>query len=240
MYGNTVLRRQMEEEEKKKEDPAKRRERLREYFEKNAVQMVVSKDLFVQNKKRSDSAITLSTSKSSSDKDTESISVPAITNASSSSDLHPDQDQNDEESQMPNTSMTLSIEEEEKEICIPVTILAEDGTERQAVNGGRKINNCCAICLCGYDEGDTITWSIHESCRHAFHNECILDYLQGQISTPCPCCRRDFTDMLPKDEAEVERGDQLSMVTRLRRNTRALARRATGGRRYSTVQEVEA
>ena len=46
--------------------------------------------------------------------------------------------------------------------------------------------------------------------------------------------------MLPKDEAEGERDEPLPMVARLRRNTRALARRATGGRRYSTVQEVEA
>ncbi len=116
----------------------------------------------------------------------------------------------------------------------------------------RKVPNCCAICLCGYDVGDSVVFSssfatdpknsggkgtesvggdnnhigrgnafnairrlmkrqnqldgqnnggdghpIPGPCLHAFHRECILDYLQGQIGTPCPCCRREFTDLVP-------------------------------------------
>ena len=72
----------------------------------------------------------------------------------------------------------------------------------------KKVSNYCAICLCQYEVGDTIVCSnsyvnarIDEEsprfCKHAFHDHCILEYLQRQKETPCPCCRRDFTDLSP-------------------------------------------
>ena len=169
-------------------------------------------DSFCQNKKRSDSAITitLSTDNDLSEKDLDPTSF----------------DKDDEEMQ------NKSLDEEEKELCIPEIIRGADGIERERPNGGRKIQNCCAICLCGYDVGDSITWSINKSCIHAFHNDCILDYLQGQQGTPCPCCRREFTDLLPKDNASNQEAN--SGGRRLRQNSRAMARRILGGR-YSSV-----
>lgn len=57
------------------------------------------------------------------------------------------------------------------------------------------VPNCCAICLGDYDVGDQVVWSSNQECPHAFHQECILDWLiKMQPATPCPCCRQEFTD----------------------------------------------
>lgn len=55
----------------------------------------------------------------------------------------------------------------------------------------------CAICLEQYQEGETVVWSGNPLCRHAFHQNCILDYLvyENQEAAPCPCCRQIFLPM---------------------------------------------
>lgn len=58
-----------------------------------------------------------------------------------------------------------------------------------------SVPNCCAICLGEYEVGDQVVWSCNKECHHAFHQECILDWLiKMQPATPCPCCRQEFTD----------------------------------------------
>ncbi|CAB9509137.1 Zinc finger, C3HC4 type (RING finger) [Seminavis robusta] len=63
-------------------------------------------------------------------------------------------------------------------------------------HNARMVPNCCAICLCDYEKGDTVVWSCHKECKHAFHQECILEWLLKiqDGGTPCPCCRQEFTD----------------------------------------------
>ena len=57
------------------------------------------------------------------------------------------------------------------------------------------VPNCCAICLSDYEVGDQVVWSSNQECPHAFHQECILDWLiKMQPATPCPCCRQEFAD----------------------------------------------
>jgi len=59
-----------------------------------------------------------------------------------------------------------------------------------------KIPNECAICLCEYEKGDTIVTSCDSECPHAFHQECIIEWLvKMQEGTPCPCCRRQFVEL---------------------------------------------
>lgn len=58
-----------------------------------------------------------------------------------------------------------------------------------------KVPNCCAICLCSYDIGDTMIWSCNKECKHAFHDECIIEWLLHNQNGECPCCRRQFTDL---------------------------------------------
>lgn len=45
----------------------------------------------------------------------------------------------------------------------------------------------CAICLSDYVEGDTVCWSKHTSCRHVFHQDCLLPWLEAHDT--CPNCR---------------------------------------------------
>ena len=55
--------------------------------------------------------------------------------------------------------------------------------------------NCCAICLNHYRAGETVVWSVNPSCRHAFHSDCMLDWLvKIPVGKPglCPCCRQEF------------------------------------------------
>eukprot|EP00934_Nitzschia_sp_Nitz4_P006996 Nitzschia sp. Nitz4//scaffold278_size24532//5324//6238//NITZ4_008373-RA/size24532-augustus-gene-0.11-mRNA-1//1//CDS//3329545369//6986//frame0 len=64
------------------------------------------------------------------------------------------------------------------------------------LNTGNLVPNCCAICLGEYDVGDKVVWSSNSECNHAFHEDCILDWLiKMQPLTPCPCCRQEFTDL---------------------------------------------
>jgi Ring finger domain len=71
------------------------------------------------------------------------------------------------------------------------------GTLRLPVMSQRpSVPNCCAICLGSYEVGDQVIWSSNPECSHAFHSECILEWLiKMQPETPCPCCRQEFTDL---------------------------------------------
>lgn len=49
----------------------------------------------------------------------------------------------------------------------------EDGT-----GGYRHVSGSCAICFCTYQKNDCVTWSSNRACRHVFHENCILNWLQ--------------------------------------------------------------
>jgi hypothetical protein len=79
--------------------------------------------------------------------------------------------------------------------------LTEDDMEREFAwlqlpndtpNGSRRVAAACAICLCPYDEGDTVTWSPQKKCQHAYHSECIEEWLARKENLACPCCRQEF------------------------------------------------
>jgi hypothetical protein len=74
----------------------------------------------------------------------------------------------------------------------------------------RLVPNLCTICLCNYEIGTDIVWSSNSVCDHAFHSECIEQWLMNQREGPlCPCCRRDFIldpyDLDGDDEEKIER-----------------------------------
>jgi hypothetical protein len=51
----------------------------------------------------------------------------------------------------------------------------------------------CAICLVEYEAGDEISWSHNKSCTHAFHRDCIIDWLVSHDE--CPCCRHNYLSL---------------------------------------------
>jgi hypothetical protein len=62
----------------------------------------------------------------------------------------------------------------------------------------RTVPNGCAICLAQYRPGEVVVWSSNSTCRHAFHKDCMLDWLvkvPAGGSTLCPCCRQEFIDL---------------------------------------------
>ena len=56
---------------------------------------------------------------------------------------------------------------------------------------GWKLESC-AICLEAYRENDRVSYSKHRNCSHAFHTECILNWLQVEYRNDCPCCRSQY------------------------------------------------
>jgi hypothetical protein len=71
----------------------------------------------------------------------------------------------------------------------------------------RTVPNACAICLESYKPDETVVWSSNNDCSHAFHQDCILDYLvklEVEDTVPCPCCRQDFMDL--SSEADDDKG----------------------------------
>ena len=74
--------------------------------------------------------------------------------------------------------------------------LHDEDTGHLKLRTGKLVPNCCAVCLSGYRVGDVVTWSSNPKCVHAFHRECVVDWLiKMQPETPCPCCRQEFTDL---------------------------------------------
>lgn len=56
----------------------------------------------------------------------------------------------------------------------------------------------CDICLMDYEIGDEICWSPNKDCIHAFHKDCLVDWLMKH--TECPVCRREY---LLNDDCKV-------------------------------------
>jgi hypothetical protein len=61
----------------------------------------------------------------------------------------------------------------------------------------------CAICLAEYEHAERIKRSCNCNCKHVFHAECILDWLEQ--SKECPCCRADYIDS--DIDIDVEQGE---------------------------------
>jgi len=50
----------------------------------------------------------------------------------------------------------------------------------------------CPICCDDYAKGDDIAWSKNEQCCHAFHTDCIIDWLMNHDD--CPMCRNNYLE----------------------------------------------
>jgi hypothetical protein len=50
----------------------------------------------------------------------------------------------------------------------------------------------CPICCHDYAKGDDIAWSKNEQCCHAFHTDCIIEWLMNHDD--CPICRSNYLE----------------------------------------------
>jgi len=48
----------------------------------------------------------------------------------------------------------------------------------------------CAICVDQYKEGDEVAWSMNKDCCHAYHGDCIVQWLMD--NDDCPMCRSKY------------------------------------------------
>jgi len=104
-----------------------------------------------------------------------------------------------------NQSLLSSVESMESMVSTAVSSTSEDS---------HKIPNQCAICICDYERGDTIVTSCNGDCPHAFHQECIVEWLiKMQDGTPCPCCRRTFVELEDHIPCTVSSGNNTTTTT---------------------------
>lgn len=52
----------------------------------------------------------------------------------------------------------------------------------------------CPICLEDYKKGDDIAWSKNEKCHHAYHVDCIMEWLMK--NNDCPMCREQYVELI--------------------------------------------
>jgi hypothetical protein len=86
---------------------------------------------------------------------------------------------------------------------LPIEIAAVNDTENDIKH--TDVPAVCAICLCGYEPGDYVTYSKQAGCKHAFHKECIVPWLAktNDGSPRCPCCRQVYCHIQPITFADL-------------------------------------
>lgn len=57
----------------------------------------------------------------------------------------------------------------------------------------------CDICLIDYETNDVVAWSKNPACDHAFHCDCIMEWLTRKST--CPFCRHEY---LVEDEEDSD------------------------------------
>jgi len=63
----------------------------------------------------------------------------------------------------------------------------------QSFRSKNETQTCCEICLMDYEVGDKVCFSPNDECAHAFHKDCIVDWLLKKNT--CPICRRNYLDV---------------------------------------------
>ena len=70
----------------------------------------------------------------------------------------------------------------------------------------------CPICCEEYKKGDDIAWSKNENCYHAYHVDCIMEWLKEHDN--CPMCREKYIDVpiiRLMERGESERGESCTI-----------------------------
>lgn len=98
------------------------------------------------------------------------------------------------------------VDEPTKEVELSIPVVANKMIRR-------KCHIYCAICLAEYEPNERVSWASNQDCTHAFHEDCVVEWLvslgrtksknkrftveptEAQLlnyQLECPCCRQDF------------------------------------------------
>jgi hypothetical protein len=136
-------------------------------------------------------------------------------------------DEKDVEQGLCNTGTAVDIDEIDAELKLPISRLDNSSLPANDGNDSRRktVPAMCAICICPYEVGDRVTYNQGTAstpllqqdlesgepsptislCPHAFHTDCILQWLakKNDAHPECPCCRRPFCSVAPLTTADL-------------------------------------
>ena len=69
----------------------------------------------------------------------------------------------------------------------------------------RQRGTVCDICLLDFEAGDIVAWSTNPRCDHAYHSDCICDWLMRQPT--CPSCRQEYLPLVPPSSSSDDAND---------------------------------
>ena len=68
---------------------------------------------------------------------------------------------------------------------------AYEGIEKNSFLSTRRLPDVCPICWSDFDHGEEVCWSPNANCKHAFHVECMMQWLM-RPKDHCPLCRCNY------------------------------------------------
>jgi len=210
------LQRQLNEEEREAERMVKRKERRRwyEYFMKPYCMIVQASDIFYAKEEGESNPEDEGTTEPTNctDPDGSSPSLPVTTlRKLSTTELSEEgafTDDDDEEIAESATTteppqpcpIVCDQDDEHAHRYLKLPVKTKDGTTTC-----RHVDGQCALCIDDYEEGDEVVWSDLE-CLHAFHKECILQWL-SKGKKRCPICRHWFVPGARIDDQKQLHGE---------------------------------
>ena len=177
--------------------------------------VVISKIIEVSDFKRTkeDSNLdhcSLSTECDAKDRDgskSDSQPEPPKFSAFNTTEVGTDKDESGSEEQEDDSQISKSLTTNTLSLPSPGDTVTTTSDEETGTTQLRIVPNECSICLNFIRVGDQVSWS-SEQCVHAFHQECIVEWLetmgrhfdrrrrhrslQFNFNMLCPVCRQDF------------------------------------------------
>ncbi|KAL7565154.1 hypothetical protein ACA910_021532 [Epithemia clementina (nom. ined.)] len=78
--------------------------------------------------------------------------------------------------------------------------------DAETMSSVRQRGTGCDICLLEFESGDVIAWSTNPNCDHAYHSDCISDWLLRQPT--CPSCRQEYLPSPPSSDNEDDHDEE--------------------------------
>ena len=83
------------------------------------------------------------------------------------------------------------------------------------LDNSKENETICAICLNEYVSKDSVFRNDPQQCRHLFHTECILTWIQRNSPSPeCPCCRSRIAVTKVMDNSSSSNSNNHTNVTK--------------------------